>query len=371
MAGRIHEIRIDRSKTLAQQPESGHNRWHPAIPPVVRADPGDEVILETRDTLDGQITWDSRVEDFGSISLGLAHPMTGPVWVNDAEPGDLLEVHFVDIVPERFGFTSQLPGFGFLRDLYTEPHLVRWEMNGQYAESPDLPGVRIPEASFPGVIGLAPSPEQHRRIIAREAETAARGGFALPPEPQGAVPAAEPFASEGLRTIPPRETGGNLDIKHFTKGTTLYFPVWTEGALLSVGDGHFAQGDSECCGTAIEMGGTVHVRLGLHKGAARERRIHGTQFMHDGATLNLASVPRRYYATTGLSIAEDGTQHSEDANLAARNALLAMIDHLGTRGYDRQQAYAICSVAVDLKLSEMVDVPNFVVSAFLPLDIFV
>src|SRR5581483_3414576 len=211
MPGRVHEVRIDRSKPLAQQPTQGHNCWHPRIPPVVRLDPGDEVILETLDALDGQVTPDSTSASLASVDLNPVHPLTGPVWVNGAEEGDLLEVQMLDVIPQDFGFTTEIPGFGFLRDLFPDPFLARWRLSGGFAESPELPGIRIPEASFPGVIGLAPSMEQLRRIVARERATAERGGVALPPDPHGAVPSAEPFASEGLRTIPPRETAGNLD----------------------------------------------------------------------------------------------------------------------------------------------------------------
>jgi formamidase len=193
----------------------------------------------------------------------------------------------------------------------------------------------------------------------------------LPPEKEGAVPAAEPIASQALRTIPPRENGGNLDIKQLSKGARLSLPVFVDGALFSVGDAHFAQGDGEACGTAIEMAGAILVRFTVHKGEAARRGIRFPRFARDDYYFppELAA-PKRFLATTGLSIREDGTNESEDATLSARNALLAMIDVLVERGWTRQQAYAICSVAVDLKLSELVDVPNFVVSAFLPLDIF-
>ncbi|MGH9888510.1 MAG: acetamidase/formamidase family protein, partial [bacterium] len=174
-----------------------------------------------------------------------------------------------------------------------------------------------------------------------------------------------------LRTVPPRETAGNLDIKQLVAGTTLLIPVATKGALFSVGDAHFAQGDGEACGTAIEMAATFEAELTIRKGAARERNIRSVQFFRDGGP-SPAKPPARYYATTGLCIADDGRNESENATLAARNAYLAMIDYLvHERGFNRQQAYAICSVAVDLAISEVVDVPNFVVSAFLPLDIFV
>jgi formamidase len=372
VTGNVHRVSVDLSRPLAQEPQTGHNRWHPAIPPIVRAAPGDRVILQTRDALDGQITADSTVEDVGRVNLNVVHPLTGPVYIEGAEPGDLLEVRIVDIEPASFGFTVQIPGFGFLRDEFPEPFIVRWRIADGYAESPDLPGVRIPGAPFPGTIGLAPSRDDLARIAAREQALIDRGGFALPPSADDAVPADPAIASEALRTVPPRETAGNLDIKQLSKGVRLSIPVSERGALFSVGDAHFAQGDGECCGTAIEMAATFHFEFELHKGLAAQRHIRDVQFARDEYYVppELAA-PRRFYATTGLSVARDGQNASEDATLAARNALLNMIDYLGyERGFSRQQAYALCSVAVDLKLSELVDVPNFVVSAFLPLDIF-
>jgi len=193
----------------------------------------------------------------------------------------------------------------------------------------------------------------------------------LPPETQGAVPATEPIASAALRTIPPRENGGNLDIKQLSKGARLLLPVFVDGALFSVGDAHFAQGDGEACGTVIVMAGAIVVRFTVHKGDAERRGIRFPRFARDDYYYppELAA-PKRFLPTTRLSIREDGTNESKNATLSARNALLAMVDLLVERGWSRQQAYAICSVAVDLKLSELVDVPNMVVSAFLPLDIF-
>jgi formamidase len=245
MAGRSHRVEIDRSRPLAQQPETGHNRWHPDIPPILRVDPGDTVELETRDAIDGQYSPTSSIEDVAQTDLSVVHPLTGPVYVNGAEPGDLLEVQIGEITPEPFGFTVQIPGFGFLRDVFTEPHMVKWQIEGGFATSPDLPGVRIPGAPFMGVIGVAPSADLLREITARETELLGRGGAVLPPDTTGAVPADEPIASTALRTVPPRETGGNLDIKQLSQGTTLLLPVYQEGALFSVGDAHFAQGDCD------------------------------------------------------------------------------------------------------------------------------
>jgi formamidase len=189
---------------------------------------------------------------------------------------------------------------------------------------------------------------------------------------QGAVPAEEPIASEALRTIPPRETGGNFDIKQLTAGSTLLLPVYVPGALFSAGDGHFAQGDGESCGTAVEMGATLTVRFGLRKGLAARRRIQRPQYeRNDYFADPRFAVPRRFFATTGMPITHDDRNESENVTLAAQDALLNMIDHLvAERGYSREQAYVLTSVAVDLRISELVDVPNVVVSAFLPLEIF-
>ena len=322
--------------------------------------------------LDGQITPDSKVEDVAVVDLSVVHPLTGPVYVEGAEEGDLLVVDVVEVAPPAFAFTVQIPGFGFLRDDFPEPYIVTWDLADGWATSSDLPGVRIPGAPFMGTIGLAPSAGLMATITAREQDLLDRGGFVLPPDPTGAVPADAAIANEALRTIPPRETAGNVDIKQLAAGTRLLLPVWTDGALFSAGDAHFAQGDCETCGTAIEMTSTLTVRFDLRKGAAAERGIRDLQFERDSYLVDpVYQAPERYFATTGISIDRDGTNTSEDLTLAARNALRNMISHLeAEHGYTRQQAYAICSVAVDLKISEVVDVPNFVVSAFLPLAIF-
>jgi formamidase len=178
-------------------------------------------------------------------------------------------------------------------------------------------------------------------------------------------------ASEGLRTIPPRENCGNADIKQLTKGSKLFIPVNVEGALYSVGDGHFAQGDSECCGTAIEMGATVAVRFRIHKGEAAAKRIVWPRFSHPGFFQPPeAAVPHNFIATMGMPITADGRNESCDLSLAARNAVLEMIKLLEERGWSREQAYVLCSVAVDLRVSNVVDVPNVTVSALLPEAIF-
>lgn len=363
------EVLIDSSRPLSRQPETGHNRWHPDIPPVLRCPEGEEVVLETRDAVDGQVGPQTTAEQVGAVDLSVVHPLTGPVHVDGAEPGDLLVAEILDVEPDSYGFTVQIPGFGFLRDAFPDPHKIGWRIADGWATSPDLPGVRIPGASFMGTIGVAPDHALMARAATREKAAADRGGLALPPSAEGAVPTDGAIAAEGLRTIPPRENGGNVDIKQLSRGTRLLLPVYVPGALFSAGDAHFAQGDSETCGTAIEMRARLHVRFSVRKGEGV--RLSGPRFERDDYSLPPEyAAPRRFLATTGISVGPDDDNPAEDLTLAARNALLAMIDLLQERGYTRQQAYALCSVAVDLKVSQVVDVPNPLVSAFLPLDIF-
>ncbi len=367
----IHEIRVDYRKTLLEEPGTGHNRWHPGIPPVVRCQPGDEVILETRDAFDGQMAPDVSLEVVAAPNLDVVHPLTGPVYVEGAEPGDILAVEILDIEPHRYGYTVQVPGFGFLRDVFPEPFKVNWDIADGWATSADLPGVRIPGSPFMGTIGLTPGHDLLAVTTAREQALLERGGFVLPPSPASAVPSDPGIAAAALRTVPPREQAGNVDIKQLGKGAVLLIPVDTPGGLFSAGDAHFAQGDCETCGTAIEMRATLRVRFGLNKGEAAAKNIRDLRFTRDDYYLPPEfAAPRRFFATTGISVTKDGVNHSEDITLAARNALLNMIEHLTERGWTRQQAYAICSVAVDLKISQVVDAPNMLVSAFLPEDIF-
>jgi formamidase len=370
-----HVVTIDPSKPLGEEPETGHNRWHENIEPVVEVDPGDIIVYETRDAFDGQLNRESTAEDVGNLDLSGVHPLTGPVFVKGGQPGDLLEVKLVAVEAdpwEQWGYTVEVPGFGFLRDEFPEPYIVHWRLHGnEYAESEQLPGVRIRCNPHPGVLGLAPSAELRQRATEREGALAERGGFALLPDPEGAVPTDEAIAREGLRTIPPRETAGNIDIKQLSPGTTVLLPVYAEGGLVSTGDVHYAQGDCEACGTAIEVRTRVHLRFGIRKGEAERRGIQDLQYFRDDYfTPPELAAPRRFFATTGIGVHKDGTNESEDLSLSAKNALLNMIEHLETRGFDRQQAYALCSVAVDLRISQVVDVPNLLVSALLPLDIF-
>ena len=223
----MHAIRIDRSKPLCDEPNCGHNRYHPDIAAAAEIGEGEEIALETRDALDGQITPATTVADFAALNAGAVHPLTGPVFVKGAQPGDMLEIEFTDIIPQPTAFSAIMPGLGFLRDVMTEPFLVHWQIKDNWATSAQLPGVRIPGAPFMGVSAVAPTAEQLAAWTAREQRVIDRGGFALPPDAAGAVPAG-PCGLTGLRTLPPRENGGNFDVKQLTKGAKLY-PAGVQG----------------------------------------------------------------------------------------------------------------------------------------------
>jgi len=364
-------IRIDRGKPLAAEPRKGHNRYHPDIEPALEAGVDEEVVLECRDALDGQITPSTTVADLATVNAGAVHPLTGPVFVKGAEPGDMLEVEFLDIMPERTAFSAIIPGLGFLRDIMTEPFLVHWTLRDGWATSEQIPGVRIPGAPFMGVSAVAPSAVKLAEWTARERRVADKGGMALPPDPAGAVPASGPCALHGLRTLPPRENGGNFDVKQLTKGAKLLLPVYKTGALFSTGDGHFAQGDGEVCVTAVEMGATAVVRFRLHKNLANRRTFAGPVFSRTSYfTDPRYAAPERFLGVMGMPINAAGEIEAENLTLACRNAVLNMTVLLQERGFSRQQAYVLCSVAVDLRISNVVDVPNYVVSALLPEAIF-
>jgi formamidase len=332
-----------------------HNRWHPDLEPAFRVAPGEELRLECEDGLAGQLTRTSGHGEAGRLDLGLGHPLAGPVHVEGAEPDDVLEIELLAYETADVGITAVIPGFGFLADLFPEPYVVPWDIADGAARSPELPGVAIPGDPFAGVIGVAPSRERMAAIRAREEAIAAAGGPVADQLPETALP---PEAGDGLRTIPPRELGGNLDIRQLVAGSRLLLPVSVPGALFSVGDLHFAQGDGEVCGTGIEVEGAVTVRFAVRKGERWRPRFPAYE--------TPARPARRSFATTGIPVDD-----AMDVTVAAREALVEMIDHLeATYGFARPAAYALCSVAVDLRLSEVVDIPYPLVSALLPLDIF-
>lgn len=364
----VHEIELDLTKPLIDDPRAGHNRWHPDIPAALRCAPGDTVALRARDGYDGQITRNSTAADVLRLDAARIHPLTGPVYIEGAEPGDTLVVDVLSVDTGDFGATLNIPGFGYLRDEFTEPHIVRWDIADGFARSVDLPGVRLPGAPFMGVMGVAPSRELFERTKVAEQQAADAGGLVELPNPTSAVPPDRP-GDPARRTISPTEAGGNIDIKHLTAGSRVYLPVWAPGALFSVGDGHFAQGDGESCGAAVETTTRVVVRLDLMKHTAA---VGVPQLRFERFTAGPPEVASRpHFAVTGIPVDAHGRIQPENLNLAARNALQLMVDHLsGERGFTRAQAYALCSVAVDLRISQLVDVPNVLVSAMVPTDIF-
>lgn len=366
------------------------NRLHPAIPMAARAQPGATLVLHSRNARDFDIDPNAPPDPReGDVGVGTVHSLTGPVHIEGAEPGDVLKVRILDIAPGAWAWTS-ISSAGFVSDKIEGPLRIVWRLNRDYAVSDDLPGVRIPNRSFPGVVTVLPGPEQHAEMLAREAELLEEGGAVMPPthvmhaSPQEVCGEGGSHASECLRTIPPREHGGNMDIRYLQTGVSIYLPCYVEGCGLAVGDLHFAQGDGEVSGTALEMDATVTLTTALIKdGPSLIRGPH-----YEGPSTLLAIPSRTFYATTGFPIKEKGEvppdleylasekvakleNLSKDISLAARNALLEMIDYISeTRGYTRQQAYIIASIAVDLRIAQLVDAPNVGVTAILPLDIF-
>ena len=368
------------------------NRLHPDVPMVASADPGERIVFVGRDAFDLTLDPDkfSSAKAIPREGIGIVHALTGPVFINGAEAGDVLAVTIEAFEPADVGWTKAGP-FGFAGDQFgTDERFIVWRINDKYAVSDALPGVRIPNASFPGVVTTLPDDKLLAAVLARETQLLESGGAVLNPDPDEAEPAAlcgveGTKRAECLRTIPPREHGGNMDIRYITTGTTLYLPCYIDGCGLAVGDFHYAQGDGEVAGTAIEMGGRMTVTARVVDDPPDLSR--GPHYEGPASVLRIPS--ERFYAVTGFPLKEKGSvpadlayldspkiaglsNLSADINLAARNALAAMIDYIVAEyGYDRTQAYMIASIAVDMRIGQLVDVPNVGVTAILPLDIFV
>jgi acetamidase/formamidase len=294
-----------------------HHAWDRDLAPALEVEDGDCVEFDTADASGGQLSAASTADDLADIDFGRVNPVSGPVFVRGSRPGDVLEVEVLELAMTGWGWTAIIPGFGLLADEYPDPWLKHWTLTpgGRFAAFAD--GVSVPLAPFPGTIGLAP-------------------------------PTPGPHA-----TVPPHAWGGNLDIKHLTAGTRLLLPVGVEGGLFSVGDTHAAQGDGEVCGTAIES----PMRVALRFRVRRDIELRCPAFETFGEAPGDRGSSGSF-VTTGVA---------SDLMIAAREAVWAMIDRLiATTRLDANEAYALCSVAVDLRVHEVVDAPNWVVGAWLP-----
>ena len=298
-----------------------HAFWDNTHPPRLRIQPGDTVVFETLEASANQILATSTTEVLHTISFDPIHPLTGPVYVEGAEPGDALEVEIISLEHKGWGWNAVLVDFGLLPEDFREPYLHLYRVSDAYSEF--NPDIHIPYEPFCGTMGVAP----------REA-----GRF---------------------DTIPPRENGGNIDIRHLTPGAVALFPVLVPGALFSCGDCHSAQGDGEVNGSGIETPMHVTLRFNLLKGA----NIPELRFTTPAGKKLTVTDEKGYFVTTA---------HGPDLFKNAQQAVRYMIDHLGKEyGLTPEQAYCLCGAAVDLKISEIVDAPNWIVSAYLPLSIFV
>jgi formamidase len=377
-------IKVDLSKSPVDN-ELIHNRWHPDIPMACWVKPGDEFILETFDWTGGFIKNNNSADDIRDIDLTTVHYLSGPVGVKGAEPGDLLVVDLLDIGAKEDslwgfnGFFSTKNGGGFLTEHFPQAQKSIWDFHGMFTSSRHVPGVRYAGLIHPGLIGCLPDPAMLEMWNQREGALIATDphrvpALGLPPNPSSAHmgqmkgAARDKAAAEGARTVPPREHGGNCDIKDLSRGSKIYFPVYVDGAGLSVGDLHFSQGDGEIsfCG-AIEMAGWVHMRVSLIKGGVAKYGIKNPIFKPSPIT----PTYNDYLIFEGISVDEKGKQYYLDVHVAYRQACLNAIEYLKKFGYSGAQAYSILGTApVQGHISGVVDIPNACATLWLPTQIF-
>jgi acetamidase/formamidase len=299
-----------------------HHGWDNATPAVVRIAPGESLEFDVVDASGGQLGADSAAKDLNRLDFSRVNPVTGPVYIEGARPGDLLKVTLLSFAPSGWGWTANIPGFGLLADQFKQPALQVWHYDA-HTLAPAAFGrwAKVPLKPFTGTIGLAP---------------------------------AEPGTHS---VVPPRRVGGNMDIRDLCAGTELFLPVEVAGALFSVGDTHAAQGDGEVCGTAIESPMRVALQFDLldqvPQSFPRFRTAGPVSRHFDG---------KGYDVTTGIG---------PDLMQAARAAVASMIDLLTKQqGMPAIDAYMLCSVCGDLRISEIVDMPNWTVSFYFPRIVF-
>lgn len=297
---------------------SHHLGWDNSVEPVLSVSPGETIAVETIDASGGQLHAGSTLDDLKALDFEKVNPVTGPVFVEGAEPGDAVAITFLEFHPSGWGWTANIPGFGLLADDFPDPALHVWTYDtGLSSPAAFSPAGQVPLKPFAGTVGLALAEDGHHSVV------------------------------------PPRRVGGNMDIRDNCAGTTLYLPVEVTGALLSLGDTHAAQGDGEICGTAIESPMDVEIRVDLVKDA----QFAFPRLETSGPVTRHADAAG-YRVTTGIG---------PDLMEAARNAVRQMIEWLcKVNGMSEVDAYMLCSVSGDLRISEIVDMPNWVVSFYFP-----
>ena len=385
---------LDSTRKFTDQKYVGHNRWHPDIPANVTVRPGEVFRVDCREWFDGAIVNDDSADDVLNAPLSTVHVLSGPIGVEGAEPGDLLIMDLLDVGPipqedsgplsgQGWGYTGVFAtrnGGGFLTEQFPDAYKVIWDFRGGQATSRHIPNVSFTGIVHPGLVGTAPSHELLAKWNAREAALIQTDPdrvppLALPPLPQDAIlgtligDAFDMAAAEAARTAPPRENGGNQDIKNFTKGTRVFYPVFVPGANLSMGDLHFSQGDGEItfCG-AIEMGGFMDLHVDLIKGGMETYGVSENAIFMPGNTDPQFS---QWLAFSGTSVTLDGEQHYLDSHLSYQRACLHAIDYLTKFGYSDIQAYMILGAApIEGRLSGVVDIPNSCSTVYIPTAIF-
>lgn len=384
---------LDSTKTFPEQENVGHNRWHPDIPPVHTVQPGDSFRIDCREWFDGDIHNDDSADDIRDAPLNKVHALSGPFRIEGAKPGDLLIVDILDVGPipqeegplagQGWGYTgifAKKNGGSFLTDQFPDAYKAVWDFNGQTATSRHIPGVSFTGIIHPGLMGTAPSHELLNTWNQREAALIATDPervppLALPPEPDHAILGSltgadfDRVAGEGARTAPPRENGGNQDIKNLSKGTRVFYPVFVDGANFSVGDLHFSQGDGEItfCG-GIEMGGFIDVHVDIIKDGMAKYGVSENAIFMPG---NVEPRYSQWLAFSGTSVTLDGEQRYLDSQLAYQRACLHAIDYLTTFGWSPEQAYLLLGAApIEGRFSGVVDIPNACATVYLPTEIF-
>lgn len=324
-------------------PSQGHLKWNNALPPALTVPSGAEITFDLKDGGNNQVRPDNASTALSTFSFAQADPAFGPVYVEGARPGDILQVDILSLTPAAYGWTAIFTGFGLLASDFPEQqqHLKIWDLantttSASASNNPGSPrravfkpGVTVPVRPFLGVLGIAP---------------AAAGEFS---------------------TIPPYAlSGGNVDTRDLGAGTTVYLPVQVPGALFSCGDGHAAQGDGEVCGTAIETPMAARLRLRVVK--------KGDKGWMELRCPHYVTPPRR------AEVAEEDVKGSyaalgihEDPTQAARMALRGLLDWLEReKGLSRVEGYMLASVAASLRMTQVVDMPNFSVACSIPLNTF-